>query len=136
MRAILVVASLLVALFVASCESPLEPPPEGAQPYAPNPQNVAIWWRQVEQCSGMRGDLSRVSFYIVPEVSTFRWKDREVIGLWMEEGNRIVLAGEFAFREENVRHEMLHAITRLEGHPVKYFRDLCGTIVDQPPDMR
>lgn len=132
MRTILVGMSLIAGLLIASCETPFEPLPEGAVPYAPNPQNVAAWWNEVEQCSGMRGDLSRVSFYIVPEVSTFTWEGRDVIGLWMEKGNRIVLAGEFAFRDLNVRHEMLHAITRLGGHPPRYFRDLCGAIVDQP----
>lgn len=132
MRAILVGVSLMAGLLMASCETPFEPLPDGAVPYAPNPQNVAAWWGEVERCSGMRGELARVSFYIVPGVRAFKWEGRDVIGLWMEEGDRIVLAGEFALREQNVRHEMLHAITRLGGHPPRYFRDLCGALVDQP----
>lgn len=125
--------SLLGMLMVAgllSCELPTQPLPEGAIPYAPNPEQVGNWWRQVEECSGLRGDLTRIRFYIVPEATTFEWEGREVIGLWMERGSRIVLAAEYAFRERNVRHEMLHAITRINGHPREYFVEKCGAIVD------
>lgn len=121
---IVMVAGLL------SCGLPTQPLPEEAIPYAPNPDQVANWWRQVEECSGLRGDLRRIRFYIVPDRATFLWEGREVIGLWMERGSRIVLAAEFAFRERNVRHEMLHALTRINGHPREYFVTRCGAIVD------
>jgi hypothetical protein len=113
-----------------SCELPTQPLPTGAIPYAPNPDQVANWWLQVEECSGLKGDLSRIRFYIVPNSSTFLWEGREVIGLWMERGSRIVLASEYAFRDMNVRHEMLHALTRIQGHPPEYFVERCGGIVD------
>lgn len=122
--AVTVLAGLL------SCELPTQPLPTGAIPYAPNPDQVANWWRQVEECSGLKGDLSRIRFYIVPNSSTFLWEGREVIGLWMERGSRIVLASEYAFRDLNVRHEMLHALTRIQGHPPEYFVERCGGIVD------
>jgi hypothetical protein len=127
---VLVMLSLVSAL-AHGCRLPTAPLPDGAVPYAPNPQSIANWWEQVEECSGLRGDLSRINFYLVPDAPTFRWEGRDVIGLWMERDSRIVLAGDFAFREQNVRHEMLHALTRLPGHPREYFVDKCGAIVDQ-----
>ncbi len=122
------VVTMLAGLL--SCELPTQPLPNGAVPYAPNPDEVATWWLQVEECSGLKGDLSRIRFYIVPNSLTFPWEGREVIGLWMERGSRIILASEYAFRDMNVRHEMLHALTRIEGHPREYFVERCGGIVD------
>jgi hypothetical protein len=122
---------VLAAALAHGCQLPTAPLPDGAVSYAPNPQSVSTWWQQVEECSGLRGDLSRVLFFLVPDAATFRWEGRDVIGLWMERDNRIVLAGDFAFRDQNVRHEMLHALTRMSGHPREYFVDKCGAIVDQ-----
>ena len=122
----------LFALAVSlSCEFPTAPLPEGAVPYAPNPESVANWWQQVEECSGLRGNLAKINFYIVPESQSFTWEGRQVIGLWMERDSRIVLASAYAFRDRNVRHEMLHALTRMPGHPREYFVARCGAIVDQ-----
>lgn len=128
---------LVVTLFgigVASCDAPTAPLPAGAVPYAPFPPQMAEWWAQTEDCSGRRGDLSKVRFYIVPNASTFEWEGRQVIGLWMAAGQRIILASEYAFRARNVRHEMLHALLRVDGHPEEYFVDKCGAIVDYTPD--
>lgn len=134
MRRHLPSAVLVIACLAApACAPPTAPLPAGAVRYAPNPEQVAIWWREVEDCSGLKGDLSRINFYLVPDAATFEWDGREVIGLWMERDNRIVLAGDFAFRDRNVRHEMLHALTRIPGHPVEYFVHRCGTLVDQAP---
>lgn len=127
----------LVALFgmsVASCDAPTAPLPAGAVPYAPYPPQMAEWWRQTEECSGHRGDLSRIRFYIVPNSSTFEWEGQQVIGLWMPAGQRIILASEYAFRGMNVRHEMLHALTKIAGHPTEYFVVRCGGLVDYTPD--
>lgn len=117
-------------LVLLACELPTAPLPVGAVRYAPNPETVATWWREVEECSGLRGDLSKINFYIVPDASSFMWESREVIGLWMERDSRIVLASQFAYRDRNVRHEMLHALIRLDGHPPEYFQRRCGTLVD------
>lgn len=123
-----------VCAVVLSCEAtPVEPLPPAAVAFGPNPAMVEHWWYQVEQCSGRRGDLSRVRFYMVPDAASFEWKGQQVIGLWMERGNRIVLASDHAFRAANVRHEMLHALLRVDGHPPEYFRDRCGAIVDHVP---
>jgi hypothetical protein len=124
----------LIGSVLTSCEVPTAPLPEGAVPYAPYPPQMSFWWQQVEECSGLRGDLSQVRFYIVPNASTFQWQGQEVIGLWIQRGNRIVLASEYAFRANNVRHEMLHALTRIAGHPTEYFVDRCGGLVDYTPD--
>jgi hypothetical protein len=121
---------LLALLLAVSCALPTAPLPSNAVRYGPNPELIRSWWAQMETCSGLRGDLSRINFYIVPNVATFRWEGRDVIGLWMERDSRIVLAGDFAFRDRNVRHEMLHALTRIPGHPPEYFETRCGHLVD------
>lgn len=126
--------ALVISAFVlTACKAPLSPLPFGAVGYSPNPDDVERWWSQVEHCSGITGDLSAVRFYIMPNSLTFTWEGQEVIGLWIERGNKIVLASAFAFREQNVRHEMLHALLRVEGHPIEYFVEKCGHLVDYNP---
>jgi hypothetical protein len=123
--------AILVAIGVGACTTPTAPPlPVGAVAYAPDPNLVAIWWSQVEGCSGLRGDVNAIRWYIVPDAGTFEWDHSEAIGLYQEHGNRIVLASAYAFRDRNVRHEMLHALIKLPGHPPEYFKVKCAGLVD------
>ena len=121
-------AALCSAL--ASCTFPtIADRPLGAVDLAP-PAVYARWWAMAEACSGRTGDLSDVSFYVVPNVSDFTRNGRQVLGYWTSGGNQIVLAGGAAFDGSNVRHEMLHALIRVGGHPREHFLEKCGGVVD------
>jgi hypothetical protein len=123
------VAGVVGAVLLA-CE-PLLAVPNGAVPFAPDRQQFIAWWREVEVCSGLRGDFDSVSFYLMPGAQSFTWGGDIVTGLWLEAGNRIVLAEAHANRAGNVRHEMLHALLKVPGHPREYFfQGVCDALVD------
>jgi hypothetical protein len=88
----------------------------------------ALWWSLTERCSGRVGDLSKIHWYVVPGA--------DVIGasgaLGQENSliDRIVLAWNSVDSGPVVRHEMLHALIRTRGHPVEYFQQKCGDVVD------
>ncbi|HEX6533579.1 MAG TPA: hypothetical protein VF041_03225 [Gemmatimonadaceae bacterium] len=50
-------------------------------------------------------------------------------GYWSPVGNRIVLAERAMMAGPLVRHEMLHALVRLPGHPRNEFLERCGGVV-------
>ena len=83
-----------------------------------------------ESCSGVQGSLDAVSFYEVPGVADFDNHGKRVLGYWSDAGNRIVLAGNAALDGGNVRHEMLHALIRVGGHPRDQFLEKCAGLVD------
>jgi hypothetical protein len=127
-RAIGVAASLCATL--ATCTLTTAPVlPAGAVPLTP-PAVYARWWAMTESCSGMTGPLAAISFWHVPGVSSFRRDDKNVLGYWTTAGNQIVLAGGAALDGGNVRHEMLHALLRVGGHPRDQFLGKCAGLVD------
>jgi hypothetical protein len=118
---------------LAACEM-LAPPdalPAGAQAMAP-PTEYQDWWVRTESCSGKAGSFSRIQWYVVPGAETFQTELGPKVGLWIHSsaGVQIVVAGDYLENELVVRHEMLHALLDREGHPVKYFQDLCGLTWD------
>lgn len=85
------------------------------------------WLAKTESCSGRSGDFSTLEFYVVPGVETFPTHDGAKVGEWVTAGsrNRIVIAGNYQGHEMVVRHELLHALLRAEGHPSEYFVNRC-----------
>lgn len=101
--------------------------PSNAHFFAPPPQ-YALWWSEVEACSGTTGDLSRVRFYRTdPGVPIQGAPD--AAGQYYPTGHRIVLAGDYVNNGGIVRHEMLHALHSREGHPRDLFLRRCGDVV-------
>jgi len=94
------------------------------------PAVYARWWAMAESCSGVTGSLRDVSFLQVPGVAQFDHNGTSVIGFWTNDGNRIVLAGDAMLDGGNVRHEMLHALIRVGGHPRDQFLSKCAGTVD------
>jgi len=82
-----------------------------------------------EQCSGTTGDMSDVSWYVVPGVDAILDGDITVVGYWSRISNRIVLAGAEQKDGGTIRHEMLHALLRNVGHPRNQFLVACGGVV-------
>jgi hypothetical protein len=127
-RPIGIAAALCATL--ATCTLTTAPErPAGAVPLTP-PAVYARWWAMTESCSGMTGSLAAVSFWQVPGVSSFTRGDKSVLGYWTTAGNQIVLAGNAALDGGNVRHEMLHALLRVGGHPRDQFLGKCAGFVD------
>ena len=94
------------------------------------PPVFARWWAMAEACSGTTGSLESVAFYVVPNAASFQRNNAAVLGYWTSGGNQIVLAGNASLDGGNVRHEMLHALLRVGGHPRDQFLEKCGGTVD------
>lgn len=126
MRRLMLLTCSALAL---GCDSPFAMP-DGAVPFVPDRSQYVVWWREVEACSGLRGDYDNVAFYIVPGAYSIEIGDSGALGLWLENGNRIVLPEREALNAGNVRHEMLHSLLKLPGHPAAYFNGVCDALVD------
>lgn len=55
------IAAALTAL--SACRDPFAPP-SGSSPFVP-PQSYRTAWQEVEECSGLRGDFTRVEWFVV-----------------------------------------------------------------------
>jgi hypothetical protein len=82
-----------------------------------------------EACSGLSGNLSSVSWFVVPGVNTVLLNGRAVDGYWSAGSNRIVIAEAGKLDGGRVRHEMLHALRQGRGHPRSKFLEDCGGVV-------
>jgi hypothetical protein len=121
-------AALCAAL--TTCRFPTAPAlPSGAENLA-RPTVYARWWAMTEACSGVRGPLDDVAFFQIPGVADFESEGRRVVGYWTSGGNQIVLAGGAVLDGGSVRHEMLHALIRIGGHPRDQFLQKCAGVVE------
>lgn len=120
-----VVVGLLVA---GACEQSLAP--VNARP-ASALSSYDAWWRETEACSGLNGDLQRVEWFTVPADSDGGFwcedgPDHTCAGEWMAP-HSIFLAGPspgypegYAADEWTVKHEMLHDLVGVPGHPASF----------------
>lgn len=115
---------------LTTCRFPTAPPlPPGAEVITP-PAVYARWWAMTESCSGVRGPFQDVTFFEIPGVSDFESVGRRVVGYWTSAGDQIVLAGNAVLDGGSVRHEMLHALIRIGGHPRDQYLEKCAGVVD------
>jgi hypothetical protein len=120
-----VAAALLVA---ASCETATAPRPAGAFRIEAPPGYEQLW-QEVEQCSGLSGDLARITWHVAPA-------DTASGGFWCADGPDNACAGEWVAPHDiylagsspadpegyaadawTVKHEMLHDLVGRAGHP-------------------
>jgi hypothetical protein len=122
---------VMAIVLLASCHSLVDLPlPPDAEEMTPPPV-YATWWAMTEACSGISAPLERIRWYVVPNALTVPYPgNSNVAGYWSLASDRILLAGTVALDGEVVRHEMLHALARVGGHPRAYFLDRCGGVVD------
>lgn len=119
----------LFAVGIVACESPTAPLPVGAEPFEA-PAVYARWWEITKECSGLSGDLSSIRWYVVPGVMDIAYKDGSRVAGWYDSrSHRIVVAGEQQLFGDVIRHEMLHALLRVRGHPRGMFIQRCGGVV-------
>ncbi len=119
-------ATLFACLLACACE--VTGLPGGAHRFAA-PAQYRAWWALTEACSGLRGDFSAVTWYVVPNADSFSLEGETVNGAWSSDGNRIVLGASVTTDGSLVRHEMLHALLQSGKHPRKQFLADCGDIV-------
>ncbi len=122
---------VVAAVMSANCKGPVDPAlPTGAVRFDP-PAVYATWWQMVQSCSSNHGELSAVSWYQVPGTPTIPFEGGgSVGGYWSEASNEIVLAGASTLDGGLVRHEMLHALVRVPGHPRAEFLAACAGTVE------
>ncbi len=102
--------------------------PDGAVALDPLPAEYAGWWALTETCTGVRGEMADVGFYVLPGSETIAGS-RGAIGLYQEGRHRIVLTETHLRNGHLVRHEMIHALLRGGGHPRSLFQERCGGVV-------
>lgn len=130
LRRDLTIVACLSAAFAGACREIVDPPlPDGTQTFTP-PSYYTTWWAMTSACSGVSGDLAAVQWYVVPAGTSLVLDGAQLSGYWSEASNRIVLRDDARSDGAVVRHEMLHALIRVGGHPRQYFIDRCGGTVD------
>ena len=102
--------------------------PAGAESLAPL-ATYADWWQATEQCAGLHGNMARVTWFVVPNRTSFVYDDVQYDGYWWDRVHWIILAGEKVTDGMVVRHEMLHELLGRGDHPAEYFQQRCGGIV-------
>lgn len=126
----LVLVMLAAVLRVAAC-TVVDPLPPSAERFSP-PSVYGRWWSMTQACSGMMASFGAIEWYIVPSVQLFPHDGQDVAGYYDSRRNRIVLAQAGQLDGPLVRHEMLHAINGLPGHPRSQFLGRCGGVVVCP----
>jgi hypothetical protein len=131
-RPALLCGLLLMMLGAASaCDAataPLFEFPADAIPW-PAPAQYDFWWTLTEACAGRQGDLRDVQWYLWPEQGAIRFDEKSYDGYWWPSGSRIMLTRESTDDGQVVRHEMLHQLLQLDGHPPEYFDQRCEGVV-------
>jgi hypothetical protein len=122
--------TVVLAAAMLACDAPTAPLvefPERALPWSA-PAQYGFWWTLTEACAGRQGDMRDVQWYLWrggPILLGGKWYD----GYWWQDGSRILLSEESSDDGAVVRHEMLHQLLQVEGHPSEYFDGRCGGVV-------
>lgn len=117
-------ALLPLAIATLSAVSCSEPIVENAASlnFSP-PAEYATWWREVEDCLGIEASIERVRWQESGEYD-FPCSTGRCAGAWFPD-HRIVLARAWKRDPLVVRHEMIHDILRVSGHPSPPFGGAC-----------
>lgn len=115
---------LVLVLLLARCVSPLAPP--DARP-AFVPAHYAELWARAERCTGVTGDLARVSWYVVePDEPNggFDCPWGSCNAVWFP-AHSIYLSSLLTTDEGVVVHEMMHDLLQDGSHRHSAFRQVC-----------
>jgi len=105
--------------------------PSDAEEFSPPPV-YSTWWDMTRACSGSNRSLGDVAWFKTSQpLHNFRTGEA-LGGYWNSFDNRIVLTTAVMHDGSIVRHEMLHALLRKDGHPRNQFLGKClGTVACQ-----
>ena len=109
----------MLLLLLASCKVPFEPP--GARPLVPT-DSFPVWWRELEDCSGTTGDLSRIGWFEAPSQvnGMFYCGSIMALGCWVRPHTVYLVEGNIRNRWL-IKHEMIHDLLQRGDHPVPPF---------------
>ena len=79
------------------------------------------WYRELERCSGIKGDFYRITFYTTTDHLRL---GHTFDGYW--EPGSIVLRK--PWEREAVLHEMMHDLLQTNQHPRQFFNGRCGDL--------
>ena len=124
------VAAILLTLSVATsaCTDLLAPLLANGRRMAPS-AIYARWWAMTEACSGRTGDFASIKWYRAPGAFVSDGGSA-VSGYYSSFGNFIVVTDSLADVGSGVRHEMLHALLGVDGHPRDQFLGACRGLVE------
>lgn len=94
------------------------------------PAVYLTWWKETEQCSGVRRRMGDMDWYRVPDAWMFNYDTLTQLTGLFQSPHRITLSDVAREVPKTVRHEMLHAILRVGNHPRAYFGVKCKGLVD------
>ena len=114
---------------LSACALATEPPFPSSAVRVVAPPQYALWWNMVETCADRTADMARVSWYSLPGQDSFRVWGTEFRGYTWRDPKRVLLADGVGTDGHLVRHEMLHAILGVGGHPALFFGDRCAGVV-------
>ncbi len=118
----------MAAALIGGCSafSPSLALPAGAVQIAARPE-FSAWFDRTESCSGIRGQVHQIQWFVVPGAETFETGEGAKVGMWERNGSvtRIIIAGRYLDHEMVVRHEILHHLLDREGHPPEFFATRC-----------
>lgn len=85
-------------------------------------------WNVTKYCSGRRGDIKDVNFFIVHDEEGFAMnvQGRFVLAYWLQRDNSITFHQMWATDSEVIKHEMLHALRQDGLHIKGEFTGRCG----------
>lgn len=100
--------------------------PAGAVPMVAS-ASFQEWFGRTQACSGLRGELKEIQWFVVPNADVFETDVGPKVGMWEKSAGvaRIIIAGRYQDHEMVVRHEMLHHLLDRAGHPTEFFVDRC-----------
>lgn len=133
-NALFPVQLIAAVAFATACERIVDPALPSTATLFVAPPVYDKWWAMAESCSGVTRPLANVSWFVIPGVSLFQLGNQVVSGYWTAGSNRIVLADASRLDGAVVRHEMLHALIRISGHPRSAFLEKCAGIVSCAPE--
>lgn len=102
--------------------------PPGAVPLSP-PAKYRFWWSMVESCSGHTGDFDSVRWYVLPGAERL---PNGASGQWHGATREILLVEHVP--ASTARHEILHALLPVHGHPRDQFLGRCDGMVACSPE--